>query len=68
MSGSNCCFFPAYRFLKRQVKWYGIPIFKEFFTIYCDPHSQRLSVVNEAEVDAFWNYPAFPMIQWMLAI
>ena len=26
------------------------------------------SVVNKAEVDVFWNYLAFSMIQWMLAI
>jgi len=29
----------AYRFLKRQVRWSGIPI---FFTVCGDPHSQRL--------------------------
>ena len=33
---------PAYRFLKRQVKWSGIPISFRFSTVYCDPHSQRL--------------------------
>ena len=33
---------PTYRFLKRQVRWSGIPISSEFSTIYCDPHSQRL--------------------------
>ena len=44
---------PAYRSLKRQVKWSGIPIrefpsqkrfpsLSEFSTVYCDPHSQRL--------------------------
>jgi len=27
---------PAYRFLRRQVKW------SEFSAVYCDPHSQRL--------------------------
>ena len=26
MSSSNCCFLPAYRFLKRQVRWSGSPI------------------------------------------
>src|SRR5574341_1194528 len=26
MSSSNCCFLPAYRFLKRQIRWPGIPI------------------------------------------
>ena len=33
---------PAYRFLKRQVRWSGIPISLDFSTVYCDPHSQRL--------------------------
>ena len=32
---------PACRFLKRQVKWSGIPLFQNF-PVYCDPHSQRL--------------------------
>ena len=26
MHGSNCCSWPAYSFLRRQVNWYGIPI------------------------------------------
>ena len=33
---------PAYRFLKRQVKWSGIPISFRIFHSLCDPHSQRL--------------------------
>ena len=33
---------PAYRFLRRQVRWSGIPSLSEFSTVYCDPHSQRL--------------------------
>ena len=33
---------PAYRFLKRQVRWSGIPIFWRIFTVCGDPHSQRL--------------------------
>ena len=32
---------PAYRFLKRQVRWV-FPSLKEFSTVYCDPCSQRL--------------------------
>ena len=28
---------PAYRFLKRQVRWSGIPISSKFSTVYCDP-------------------------------
>ena len=33
---------PAYRFLRRQVRWSGIPFSVSFSTICCDPHSQRL--------------------------
>ena len=29
------------------------PSLSEFSTVYCDPHSQRLSIVNNAEVDVF---------------
>ena len=32
---------PAYRFLKRQVRWSGIPISLEFSTVYYDPHSRK---------------------------
>jgi len=32
---------PAYRFLRGQVRWSGIPISKNF-PVCCDPHSQRL--------------------------
>ena len=35
-------FWPAYRLLKRQVRWSSIPISSKFSTVYCDPHSQRL--------------------------
>ena len=33
---------PAYKFLKRQIRCSGIPSLSEFSTVYCDPHSQRL--------------------------
>ena len=33
---------PAYRFLRRQVRWSGIPISLRIFHSCCDPHSQRL--------------------------
>ena len=33
---------PAYRFLKRQVRWSGIPSLEEFSTVYCDPNRQRI--------------------------
>ena len=33
---------PPYRFLRRQVRWSGIPISLRIFHSCCDPHSQRL--------------------------
>ena len=32
---------------------------EEFSTVCCDPHSQRLSVVNEAEVDVSLEFSCF---------
>ena len=29
------------------------PSLSEFSTVYCNPHSQRLSIVNKAEIDVF---------------
>ena len=47
---------PAYRFLKRQVRWSDIPI---SFRISCDPHSQRLGIVNKSEIDVFLELSCF---------
>ena len=59
---------PTYRFLRRQVRWSGIPIsFRIFHSLLCSIHS-GFSIVNEADVMFFWNSLAFSMIQWMLAI
>jgi len=44
---------PAYRFLRRQITWCGIHISLRIFSVFCNPHSQRLYVVNEIEVDVF---------------
>ena len=33
---------PAHIFLRRQVRWSGIPISFKNFPVCCDPHSQRL--------------------------
>ena len=33
---------PAYRFVRRQVRWLGIPHLFNHFPVYCDPDSQRL--------------------------
>ena len=48
---------PAYRLLRRQVRWSSIPI-SWIFHIFCDPH-KGFSVVNEAEVDVFLKFSCF---------
>ena len=52
---------PECRFLKRQVRWSGMPI-SEFSTVYCDPYSQRLCIVNKAEIDVFLE------LSWLITI
>ena len=54
---------PAYRFLKKQVRWSGSPISFRIF------HSQRLWHSQSSRNRCFfWNSLAFSMIQRMLAI
>ena len=52
-------FWPAYRFLKRQVWWSVIPVSFKNFPVCCDPHSQGFSTVNETEVDDFLEFLCF---------
>ena len=50
---------PAYRFIRRQVKWSGIPIslnFPQFVVIHT---VKGFSLDNEAEVDAFLEFSCF---------
>ena len=35
------------------------PSVSEFPTVYCDPHSQRLGIVNKAEIDVFLEFSCF---------
>ena len=44
---------PAYRFLRRQVRWSGIPVFKNF------PQFVVIHIVNEAEVHVFLEFLCF---------
>ena len=66
MSGFNCCFLTcirvsqeaaAYRFLRRQVRWSGIPISLRPFQFVVIHTVQGFGVVNEAEVDALLGRP-----------
>ena len=47
------------RFLKRQVRWSGIPISFRFSTVYCDHPSQGFGIVNKAEMDVFPELSCF---------
>ena len=51
---------PAYKFLRRQARWSGIPISLRIFHNWLWPtQSKASSVVNEAEVDIFLEFPCF---------
>ena len=56
----------VYRFLRRQVRWSGIPIsFRIFHSLVM--HTVRLWHSHKAKVDVFLEF-SFSIIQWMLAI
>ena len=70
MSGSNMsCFFTCI-----QVSWEAgkvvcySSLFKNFPQLVVVHTVKGFNIVNEAEVDYFWNSLVFSMIQWMLAI
>ena len=69
MSGSNCCFLTCIQISQEagKVVWYSYLLknFPQFVVIHT---VKGFSIVNEAEVDVFWNSLAFSMIQQMLAI
>ena len=46
-------FWPAYRFLRRQVRWSGIPISSKIFQFVVIHTVKGIIIVNEAEVDVF---------------
>ena len=50
---------PAYRFLKRQVRWFGIPISKNFPQFVGIHTVKGFGIVNEAEVDVFLELSYF---------
>ena len=47
----TCAYWPAYRFLRRQVMWSGIPISKNFPKFVMIYTVKDFSIVNKAEVD-----------------
>ena len=50
---------PAYRFLRRQVRWSGIPISFRISHSVLWSTSQRLGIVNKAEIDVFLELSCF---------
>ena len=69
MSGSNCCFLTCIQISQEasQVVWYS-HLFKNFPQFVVIHTVKGFNVVNDAEVDVFWNFLAFSIIQRMLAI
>ena len=64
-----CCFLTCIQISQEtgKVVWYShlLKDFPPFVVIYT---VKGYSIVNEAEVDVFWNSLAFSMMQLMLAI
>ena len=50
---------PAYRFLRRPVRWSGIPVSLSFPQFVIIRTVEGFSVVNETEVDVFLEFPCF---------
>ena len=55
LSGS----WPVYRFLRRQVRWSGIHISWRIFQFVVIHKVKGFSIVNEAEIDVFLEFPCF---------
>ena len=62
MSSSNCCFLTSIQISQEEagkVVW-DSHLFKNFPQVISDSHSQRLlTIVNEAELDVFLEFPCF---------
>ena len=60
---------PECRFLKRQVRWSGIPIsFRIFHSLLWSTQTKALALSVKQKYMFFWNSFAFLMTQQMLAI
>ena len=69
MSSSNCCFLTCIQMSQEACKgvWYS-HLLKNFPQLVVIHTITGFTIVNEVEIDAFWNFLAFSMIQRMLAI
>ena len=52
-------FWPGYRFLKRQVRWSGIPISFRIFQLIVIHTVKGFGIVNKAEIDVFLELSCF---------
>ena len=59
---------PAYRFLRRQVRWSGISICLRIFQFVVIHTVKGFSVVNQTEVDVFLDFSCFFYDPMVLAI
>ena len=50
---------PAYRFLKRQVRWYGSHLLQNFPEFVVVHTIKGFGIINKAEVDSFLELPCF---------
>ena len=50
---------PAYRFLRRQVRWSGIPISQNFPQFVVIHTAKGFAIVNNAEIDVFLELSCF---------
>ena len=67
MFSSNCCLLTCVRQEASKVVWYS-HLFQNFPQFVVIHTVKGFSIVNQAQVEFFWNSLAFCMIQWMLAI
>ena len=69
MSSSNYCFLTCIQISQKadKVVWYS-KLFQNFPQFVVIHTVKGFGIVNETEVDFFWNSLAFSMICWMLAI
>ena len=58
-SGLTVASWPAYRFLRRQVRWSGIPISVSFIQFVVIHTVKGFSMVNKAEVGVFLEFSCF---------
>ena len=61
---SSVAFWPTYGFLRKQVRWSGIHLLKNFPQFAMIHTVKGFSLVNEAEVDVFLQLSCFSVIQW----